>query len=176
MGKLIKFALVVAIAYGAYIAFIQPDWYPAGSPEDGFTMEFPGNPKRDSQRQRIEGLGLTTITDYYYRRGNNMFLAIALSSKKIREGRIDQEQITELMSQRFAKRISGRLVATTSGTHKGVPYVEFEFRIDKSSATMYMRYFVTNGRIFSFGAASTTMGRMTSGRGRFFRSVRFTGQ
>ncbi len=175
MSKLLKLAFFVALGYAAYILFFQAEWYTAGSAEDGFTVESPQPPERDTQRRNLKHFGLASIVIYSHQEDFGTFAATVLSSDKIKQGVITEEQIEQGALDRLAKSTKGRLISTETGVHRGVTYTELEYRLDSSSATLYLRTFRTDGRVYVFMAGSHTMTRTFSGHGRFFRSIRFTG-
>ncbi len=171
MGKLIKLALIVAVAYGVYVFFIQDDWYAAGSAEEGFTVMFPQPPKRTTARSNHPQFGTISTVQYQYQEGYSGFSAMVMSSRKLKQGSLTDQQIEEGVLANLEKAIKGRLISAESTTHNGIPAVDLEYRLDDSSATFYIRAVFTDGRLFVFSAIAHTMNRYSSGRLRFFRSI-----
>ncbi|MEM7083397.1 MAG: hypothetical protein AAF465_11750 [Pseudomonadota bacterium] len=173
MSKLFKFAVFLGVLYGAYLLFLQPEWVSVGSAEEGFTVEFPHNPKRTSFRQNIPSLGLTTVTNFQYQEGYSGFSATRLTSRAIDQGRVNSRAMEDAAEHMLTKLYGGRIVSSESGTYRGEPYVEIEMRLDDAGSTVQSRLFVNESGLYFFTALSHTVTRTIGGQGRFFRSIRF---
>lgn len=176
MGKLLKLGLLVALGYGAYVLFLQPEWVSVGNAAEGFTVEFPKAPKRTTDKTSIPGAGVASTVYYAQQEGYNGFSVISISSRAYAKNAASQKQFEQSMVRILSKQFGARHIKTTQGTHQGEAYTEVEMRLDSSSATLHARGFLKSGRLMIFSAMAHTVGSPVSGRQRFFRSIDFPEQ